>query len=231
MRKERRRLKDEAATNGQGVASGSDSTPSAGGATASGEDGTHTDTTAASAASAPAAAEDTNKTASPAKSSEEKPSGGGTEDEGEGGEDDDDENDDDDGEAAKPAAVPEEEAGTEEVEVTRWSEKGVGQLRLLAPKFGCLADGQADPAAGGPPPCPRLVMRVEHVGRLILNEPLRPTTAPAERVSETSIRLVVVSAQSKDEQPQIQSYLFRVKTPAEAEALINQINNSIPSSS
>jgi len=132
------------------------------------------------------------------------------------GDDDDDDDDGDDGEPAKPV---EEEAGGEEVEVTKWAEKGVGQVRLLVPKPG---RGEEAPA------CPRLVMRVEHVGRLILNQPLRPTTAPAERVSDTSIRLVVVSAGADDSTPQIQSYLFRVKTPAEAEMLVSHINSSIP---
>ena len=62
-------------------------------------------------------------------------------------------------------------------------------------------------------------MRVEHVGRLILNEVLVPSTAPAQRASDTSIRLVVVSAGSGP-----QSYLMRVKTPAEAELLLTKIN-------
>eukprot|EP00966_Prymnesium_polylepis_P026205 604166-Prymnesium_polylepis.1 len=69
--------------------------------------------------------------------------------EGEGEGDDDDDDDDDDGEATKPV---EEEAGGEEVEVTKWAEKGVGQVRLLVPKSGRGEEGA----------CPRLVMRVEH---------------------------------------------------------------------
>eukprot|EP00967_Tisochrysis_lutea_P000555 scaffold679_cov32-Tisochrysis_lutea.AAC.3 len=64
---------------------------------------------------------------------------------------------------------------------TRWAERGVGQLRLLVPKD---ATGTSKP---------RLVMRVENVGRLILNEPLLPTTAPAVRASDTSVRLALVS--------------------------------------
>ena len=37
-------------------------------------------------------------------------------------------------------------------------------------------------AGGDSSRCPRLVMRVEHVGRLILNESLLPTTAPVAKV-------------------------------------------------
>jgi hypothetical protein len=70
---------------------------------------------------------------------------------------------------------------------------------------------------------PRLVMRVEHVGRLILNEALRPETAPAERVTDTSIRLVVVGANAVP-----QSYLLRVKTPVEAGQLLRWVNATIP---
>lgn len=114
-----------------------------------------------------------------------------TQDEGDG----DDDDDDDAADSAKPV---EEYLGGEEVEVTKWAEKGVGQVRLLVPKQASSRgeDGHA---------YPRLVMRVEHVGRLILNQPLGPTTAPAERVSDTSIRLVVVSASSDDATPQIQA--------------------------
>ena len=104
----------------------------------------------------------------------------------------------------------------EEVETTRWAERGIGQLRLLVHKP--LAAG-----ASGALPHPRMVMRQEHVGRLILNESLLPSTAPAERVSDTSIRLVVVSAA-----PGPQSYLFRVKTAAESDALLARINKTIP---
>jgi len=169
--------------------------------------------------------------------------GKGGEAEGEG--DGDDEDDDyDDGEEAKPS---EDCAGGEEVEVTKWAEKGVGQVRLLVPKQAVRRSAEGGCAY------PRLVMRVEHVGRLILNQPLPPATAPAERVSDTSIRLVVVSAATGatgEASPQVQvsivvhlsphlgllvtrtcpysqSYLFRVKTPAEAEMLFNQINASI----
>ena len=60
------------------------------------------------------------------------------------------------------------------------------------------------------------------VGRLILNEILGPSTEPAERVTDTSIRLVVVTAEGP------QSYLLRVKTPVEAEGLLSRINKTIP---
>jgi hypothetical protein len=59
-------------------------------------------------------------------------------------------------------------------------ERGVGQVRLLVPE------------GGGGKSFPRLVMRVENVGRLIMNEPLLPTTAPAVRASDTSVRLALV---------------------------------------
>ena len=98
---------------------------------------------------------------------------------------------------------------------TRWVERGVGSLRLLVPK---AAAGEASAES-----YPRLVMRVEHVGRLILNEALRPETAPAERVTDTSIRLVVVGANAVP-----QSYLLRVKTPVEAGQLLRWVNATIP---
>lgn len=56
---------------------------------------------------------------------------------------------------------------------TRWAEKGVGQLRLLGPK---AASGDGSESH------PRLVMRVENVGRLILNESLLPTTGLPARL-------------------------------------------------
>ena len=134
-----------------------------------------------------------------------------------GDDDEEDDGEDDDADEDKAAVAEETTGGEEEMEeVTRWSERGVGQLRILVHKP--LAPGSTDPL-----PHPRLVMRVEHVGRLILNEVLLPSTAPAQRVSDTSIRLVVVSAASGP-----QSYLFRVKTPVEAEQLIAQVNATIP---
>ena len=136
-------------------------------------------------------------------------------DEGGGGEEEDDEEDDN-----KPAAVPEDASGPLQ-EVTRWAERGVGQLRLLVHKSSVAAGGTG---TGASVPFPRLVMRVEHVGRLILNEALLPSTAPAQKVSDTSIRLVVVSAAAAGPQ----SYLFRVKTPAEAAQLLDFINKTIP---
>jgi len=86
----------------------------------------------------------------------------------------------------------------------------VGQLRLLVPRDG----------AG----VPRLVMRVEHVGRLILNEPLLPSTATPVRASDTAVRVALVS--SLERQPV--SYLLRVKMPQEAEALLRAISSHIP---
>lgn len=123
---------------------------------------------------------------------------------------------------------------------TRWVERGVGSIRVLVPKEAGAAhgskgskgsaagDGDGAAAAdgdgdGGADAFPRLVMRVEHVGRLILNELLRPSTAPAERVTDTSIRLVVVGAGGVP-----QSYLLRVKTPVESEQLMHWINATIP---
>lgn len=137
----------------------------------------------------------------------------GKEEEEGGGDEDEDEDED-----GKPAAEPEEPSGELE-EVTRWAERGVGQLRLLVPKHA----GGSGSGGGAGPAYPRLVMRVEHVGRLILNESLLPSMAPAERVSDTSIRLVVVSAGTGP-----QSYLLRVKTPVEAEQLIEWINKTRP---
>ena len=93
--------------------------------------------------------------------------------------------------------------------MTKWAERGVGQLRLLVHKV---------PAEHHP----RLVMRVEHVGRLILNEVILPMNDHAVRVSENSIRLVVVSGASD-----AQSYLFRVKTATEAELLLSKMNGLI----
>ena len=54
-------------------------------------------------------------------------------------------------------------------------------------------------------------------------ESLLPSTAPAVRASDTSIRLVVVSAENGP-----QSYLLRVKTAAEAELLLSKVNSTIP---
>ena len=65
-------------------------------------------------------------------------------------------------------------------------------------------------------------MCVEHVGRLILNEVILPMNDHAVRVSENSIRLVVVSGASD-----AQSYLFRVKTATEAELLLSKMNGLI----
>jgi len=62
------------------------------------------------------------------------------------------------------------------------------------------------------------------VGRLILNESLLPSTAEAARVSDTSLRLVLVNAKL-----QPQSYLIRVKTPVEMEGVRKAINSHIPS--
>ena len=123
--------------------------------------------------------------------------------------------DDDDDDADEKPAQPEEPTAPEElVETTRWAERGIGQLRLLVHKNA--------PESGVNP---RVVMRQEHVGRLILNESLLPTTAPAARVSDTSIRLVLVDSTSTSPQ----SYLLRVKTPAEGSALLKGINDTIPS--
>ena len=165
------------------------------------------------AASAPAAA--------PAASAPAGADKGGGDRDGEDGDDDDD--DDDEAEEEDEAADGASEAtkateGNEGplVEVTRWAERGVGQIRLLVHK-------PLPPGDSGALPYPRLVMRVEHVGRLILNESLVPTTAPAVRASDTSIRLVVVSAADGP-----QSYLLRVKTAAEAAKLLQEINERIP---
>ena len=130
-----------------------------------------------------------------------------------GGDDGDDEDDDDEGDK-KEAAAEEEEAVGEPVEITRWAERGVGQIKLLVAKSG--ESGKV----------PRMVMRQEQVGRLLLNEALVASTAPAVRASDTSVRLVVVSAAAGP-----QSYLLRVKTPAEAEQLLSKINSTIPSDS
>ena len=165
------------------------------------------------AASAPAAA--------PAASAPAGADKGGGDRDGEDGDDDDD--DDDEAEEEDEAADGASEAtkateGNEGplVEVTRWAERGVGQIRLLVHK-------PLPPGDSGALPYPRLVMRVEHVGRLILNESLLPSMAPAERVSDTSIRFALVSAVQGP-----QSYLLRVKTPVEAEQLVSQINATIP---
>jgi hypothetical protein len=133
-------------------------------------------------------------------------------------EDDDDDDDDDESPGDSEAKVAQAEAPSsdEAVETTRWAERGVGQLRLLVPK-------PLAPGASAPPPHPRLVMRVEHTLRLILNESLLPSTAPAERVSDTSIRLVVVNSTGTP-----QSFLMRVKTAAEGEQLLARINATIP---
>ena len=141
------------------------------------------------------------------------------------GDDDEEEDDDDDdddeaaggGDDAASATTKATEANEGPlVEVTRWAERGVGGLRLLVHK-------PLPPSDNGPLPYPRLVMRVENVGRLILNEHLLPTMAPAERVSDTSIRLVLLSAAAGP-----QSYLLRVKTANEAADLIARINSTIP---
>ena len=60
-------------------------------------------------------------------------------------------------------------------QAARWTERGVGQLRLLVPKDGGAASAQQHP---------RLVMRVEHVGRLILNESLVPSTGVCTGVTQ-----------------------------------------------
>ena len=116
---------------------------------------------------------------------------------------------------AAPAAAPDDAAGAAVQLEPRWSERGVGQLRLLLPKSQSSASDSSR--------CPRLVMRVEHVGRLILNEMLLPSTAPVAKASETSLRLVLV-----DTTKQPRSYLIRVKMAAEAEATRTAINSHIP---
>ena len=135
---------------------------------------------------------------------------------GDKGDDEDEDEGEDEGDDDDKPAQPEEPAGEEElVETTRWAERGIGQLRLLVHK----------PLSGGSStPFPRVVMRQEHVGRLILNETLHPTTAPAARVTDTSIRIVLVDSASTVPQ----SYLLRVKTPAEGAALLARINETIP---
>ena len=97
---------------------------------------------------------------------------------------------------------------------TRWVERDVGQLRLLVPK----AEGSTMAHSRRP----RLVMRVEHVGRLILNEFLLPSMAMPVRASDTSLRLVLISAEL-----QPVSYLLRVKMTAEANALCEIICSHI----
>jgi len=116
----------------------------------------------------------------------------------------------DDGDEDAPAAD----------DTPRWLERGVGQCRLLLPKARAAAGhtGSAPELSR-----PRLVMRVEHVGRLILNEVLLASTAPAARATETSLRLVTVNAAL-----QPQSYLLRVKMPSEAKDLLDAINSHIP---
>ena len=105
---------------------------------------------------------------------------------------------------------------------TRWVERGVGQVKLLKPKEGVDDEGAEVKA--------RLVMRVEpHYSRLILNAPLLPTTAAIERPSDTSLRLVLHSAESASETPsKPSSFILRVKTSAEAQALLAAINKCIP---
>jgi len=146
-------------------------------------------------------------------------------DDGEEDEGDDDADDDEDGcgvsEATTKATdgeppLPEPVDGPM-TEVTRWVESGVGQCRLLVHKP--LPKGSDEPL-----PYPRLVMRVELVHRLILNEPLLPSMAPAEKVSDTSVRFVMLSASNG----QPQSYLLRVKLPGDAEQLLSKINANIP---
>ena len=114
--------------------------------------------------------------------------------------------------ASAPAPASSEGAALE----ARWGERGVGQLRLLLPKAGSK-DGAS---------YPRLVMRVENVGRLILNCSLLPSTRPPARVSETNLRLAFLTPER-----QTVSYLLRVKAPAEASALISAIETNIPSGS
>ena len=50
-----------------------------------------------------------------------------------------------------------------------------------------------------------------------------PTTAPAQKASDRSIRLVLVNAQEKLPQ----SYLLRVREPKEADDLLQAINENI----
>ena len=78
------------------------------------------------------------------------------------------------------------------------------------------------------PDCTCVGGRVCAPWRVLASQTLLPSTAPAERVADTSIRLVVVSAAAEDSAPQIQSYLFRVKTAHEAESLLARINANIP---
>ena len=194
---------------------------------------------AAAPASAPAASSVLNPLAKPfVPAGAESGSKGGAASSGDDGEDGGDadvaaaaaaDDEDDDGKGAseaagKGAAEGEAEAdGTgEKEETTRWVERGVGQLRLLVHKTAAATAGAAQ-AKQASAPFPRLVMRVEHVGRLILNESLLPSMAPAERASETSVRLVLVSASAGP-----QSYLLRVKTPVEAETLVERINSTRP---
>ena len=143
----------------------------------------------------------------------------------EGNHDDDDEDDDDDddddaaggGDDGASATTKATEANEGPlVEVARWAERGVGSLRLL--KHKPLPRGDERQL-----PYPRLVMRVEQTMRLILNEHLLPLMAPAERVSDCSIRLVLLSAATGP-----QSYLLRVKSASEATELLTKVNATIP---
>ena len=105
-------------------------------------------------------------------------------------------------------------ADDDAAKATRWVERGVGYLRLLLPK---AAEDGAEKRR------PRVVMRVENVGRLILNAPLLPTTAPAQKARDRSIRLVLVNAQEKLPP----SYLLRVREPKEADDLLQAITENI----
>jgi len=100
---------------------------------------------------------------------------------------------------------------------TRWLERGVGQVKLLMPKGG-----------GGEDSTARLVMRVENVGRLILNAPLLASTTLVERPTDNTLRLVLYSSESTSAScAKPGHFVLRVKIPAEAEALQAAINKCV----
>mmetsp|Transcript_40705 Transcript_40705/g.100745 ORF Transcript_40705/g.100745 Transcript_40705/m.100745 type:complete len:429 (+) Transcript_40705:113-1399(+) len=121
---------------------------------------------------------------------------------------------------------------------TRWVERGVGALHLNvhnpppSPAASEFVPGAPAHAAGAlKKRPPRLVMRVEHVGRLILNMQLLPSMPPPAKVSETSIRVNslgnALGEWPADETPPSFQCLIRVKTAPEAVALLQALTDAL----
>ena len=108
--------------------------------------------------------------------------------------------------------------------VERHVQRSWSCLRGASPRLRGLPTGLPGAAPTSPPPSLNT-----QVGRLILNAPLLPSTSPAERPTDTSLRLVLYSTESASTSSSSKPshFVLRVKIPAEAEALQAAINKCL----